>query len=341
MWRLVGQERAVALLRRGLEKGNIAHAYLITGAAHSGKMTLALELAQALNCPQDEPPCGECNSCRKIDQGKHADVQVVCLAADKESDNNHKEIGIEQVRQMQHAANLPPFEGRHKVFIIDDAELLSIEAANCLLKTLEEPQSKVVFVLLAGEGNAIPETVASRCQQIRLMPMAAADIEAALIERWGVEPGKAMLLSRLCRGRIGWALTAVENQELLEAHCQARQGIADLLFAGGEERFTYAAQMALRFGQQRSAVQDELSLWLELWRDMMLVKAGLGEAIINIDIQQELSRLAECFSLAEIRKFIDVVRQTVDRLRANANPRLALEVMLLDMPAGKREGVAG
>jgi DNA polymerase-3 subunit delta' len=257
------------------------------------------------------------------------------------NDNNHKEIGIEQVRQMQHAVNLPPFEGRYKVFIIDDAELLSIEAANCLLKTLEEPPGRVVFVLLAGQGQAVPETVTSRCQQIKLVPMAAAEIEAALVERWGAEPGKARLLSRLCRGRIGWALTAMESEELLEAHYQARQGIVDLLFAGGEARFAHAAQMAMRFGQQRSAVQDELGLWLELWRDMLLVKAGLGEAVINIDIQKDLTNWAGCFSLAELRGFIDVIRQTAERLRANANPRLALEVMLLDMPAGKRERVAG
>ena len=82
MWCLIGQERAVDLLRRSLERDSIAHAYLVTGAAHSGKMTLALQLAQALNCPEAEPPCGECASCQKIDQGKHADVQVIRLAAD-------------------------------------------------------------------------------------------------------------------------------------------------------------------------------------------------------------------------------------------------------------------
>jgi DNA polymerase-3 subunit delta' len=340
MWRLIGQERAVGLLRRGLEKGNIAHAYLVTGPAHSGKMTLALELARALNCLQEEFPCGECISCQKIDQAKHADVQVISLADDKE-DNNQKEIGIEQVRQLQHSANLPPFEGKYKVFIIEDAELLSTEAANCLLKTLEEPQSKVVFVLLAGEGQPILGTIASRCQQIKMAPMPAAEIEAAIIERWGVEVDKARLLSRLCCGRIGWAVTAIENDELLQTHYQVRQGIVDLMFVGGEARFAHAEQMALRFGKQRSVVYDELDLWLELWRDMLLVKAGLSQAVINIDIQNELNQWTDAFNLGEIRQFIDVIQQTVERLQANANSRLALEVMLLDMPTGKRQKIAG
>ena len=149
MWSVIGQTRAVSLLQRSLERGSLAHAYLFVGPAHVGKMTLALNLAQALNCAAAEPPCGQCLSCQKIASAKHADVQIVGLNRDGDSDEPRPraEISIDQIRQVQHSASLPPFEGRHKVFIIDGAELLSTEAANCLLKTLEEPVGKVIFLL--------------------------------------------------------------------------------------------------------------------------------------------------------------------------------------------------
>ena len=135
MWQVVGHRRAVSLLRRGLEKGTLAHAYLFTGPPRVGKMALALNLAQALNCEAAEPPCSRCPSCLKIASAKHADVQIIALtsAADADDAKTRAEISIDQIRQLQHSASLPPFEGRYKVFIIDGAELLSIGAANCLL----------------------------------------------------------------------------------------------------------------------------------------------------------------------------------------------------------------
>ncbi|HEX78942.1 MAG TPA: AAA family ATPase, partial [Dehalococcoidia bacterium] len=210
MWRVIGQERAVTMLQQSLEKGNMAHAYLFTGPRCVGKTTLALELAKALNCEADEPPCGECGSCRKIDRRQHADVQVIGLNSDNDANEEKQqtEISIERIRRLQHSASLPPFEGRCRVFIIDGAEFLSIEAANCLLKTLEEPEEKVVFVMLTAKRSFIPETVISRCQWLKLAPVSAWEIEKELNERWGVEPQKARLLARLCRGCIGWAISA-------------------------------------------------------------------------------------------------------------------------------------
>ncbi len=150
MWQIVGQSRALSLLQRSLEQGSMAHAYLLVGSPHVGKMTLALNLAQALNCQGAEPPCGQCDACQKIALGKHADVQVIGLntAGNSTEAGPTTEIGIDQIREMQHSSSLPPFEGRYKVFIIDRAELMSTEAANCLLKTLEEPASGVIFILL-------------------------------------------------------------------------------------------------------------------------------------------------------------------------------------------------
>ena len=340
MWQVVGHRRAVSLLRRGLEKGTLAHAYLFTGPPRVGKMALALNLAQALNCEAAEPPCGQCSSCLKIASAGHADVQIIALssAADVDDAKARTEIGIDQIRQLQHSASLPPFEGRHKVFIIDGAELLSVGAANCLLKTLEEPVGRVVFVLLAADSGSPPKTVISRCQQLELGPLPAGEVEAALVAKWDIEPARAKLLGRLCRGCFGWALSAALDDDLLSQYSERINGLLDIMNDDYEGRFTYAARLATQFSKNRGLVQDILGTWLEYWRDLLLVKVGLGQAITNLNLEAELADLAGRLSLAEVRAFISSIRLARQQLRQNANPRLVLEVLMLDMPkkAGNR-----
>jgi DNA polymerase-3 subunit delta' len=340
-WQMVGQSRAISLLQRSLKRGSIAHAYLVVGPPHVGKMTLAINLAQALNCEATEPPCGACPSCQKIDQGKHADVQIIGLASidDANGARSRTEISIDQIRQLQHSANLPPFEGRCKVFIIDRAELLSTEAANCFLKTLEEPVGQVVFVLLTTSSSLLPETVVSRCQRLELLPVAASEAETALVTRWGVEPQKARLLARLSHGCFGWALSAALGANLLTQYYGRRDRLLDIINSNREERFNYAAQLAIQFSQERDSVQEILALWLDFWRDLLLIKVAFSQAITNIDLEDTLTRWAGSFSPAEVRAFISSIQAAKEQLRQNANPRLVLEVLMLDMPRRKVEGV--
>jgi DNA polymerase-3 subunit delta' len=341
MWQIIGQPKAVSLLQRSLEKGSLAHAFLFTGPPHVGKMTLANNLAQAVNCKTNESPCGQCSSCQKIAHRKHADVQFISLitASEKDQSRSKTEISIDQIRQIHRSANLPPFEGIYKVFIIDGAEFLSSEAANCLLKTLEEPSEKVLFILLAKSNEKIPDTVISRCQKLELIPLSTNEVERELIDRWSVETQKARLLAKICKGCIGWAISASQDDELIRRFREERDSILDIVYYGYEERFTYAAQLAKQFVLRKSATIDVLNLWLDLWRDLMLIKIDFTEAIINIDIKEKLSQLTEVFDLSDIRRIMECIMQSIQNLNNNANPRLVLEVLMMDIPTRRGERV--
>ena len=334
MWQVVGQDRVVSLLQRSLEKESLAHAYLLIGPPHVGKMTLALNLAQALNCEAAERPCGECVSCQKIASANHADVQVIGLTRDENSTEAklRTEISIDQIRQMQHSASLPPFEGQYKVFIIEGAEFLSTEAANCLLKTLEEPADKIVFILLTTNDRLLPQTVVSRCQRLELSPLAATEVEAALNSRWGIEPEKAKLLARLSHGCLGWAFSAAFEDSLLQQRAEKLERLLEIIDADYEERFACASQLATQFTQNRGSVQEVLDLWLDWWRDLMLVEIGCRDIITNVDRLDTLVEMAKGYRLAQIKEFINSIRAAGEQLRQNANPRLVLEVLMLDMP---------
>src|SRR3990172_2946043 len=190
-WDLIGNEQAVAALRRALETGAVAHAYLFAGPVQAGKATLALKLAQALNCRGGSvtagavtyegahEPCGECDQ--------------------------RRDISVDQVREVERAVALNPFEGRSRVIIIDPAHALSREAQNAFLKTLEEPPPRVVFILVTDSESALLPTIRSRCRRLAFRPLPAAAVREALLAR-GVGQEQAELLARLARGRTGWAL---------------------------------------------------------------------------------------------------------------------------------------
>ena len=332
MWQITGHARAVDLLQHGLAAGRSTHAYLITGQEHIGKMTLALTLAQALNCLEKDVPCGVCPACVKIAAGNHADVRIIGLAADEEKEK--KSISTEQIQDMQHDANLPPFEGRHKVFIIDNADLLSLNAANRLLKTLEEPVKNVTFILLTVNEKLLPGTVVSRCQRLELMPVPVEEIKAGLGDR-GIALEKADLVARLSHGCPGWAFTAVQDESLLTVRHEELERLLEIVRGDIETRFAWVAQVAARFSQNRKAVYSLLDTWTDYWRDLMLVKLGCHVMITNIDRREEITRLAAGYDLESIRRFIASIEAAADQLRRNVNPRLVLEVLMIDIPQEK------
>jgi len=335
MWQVKGHKKALHFFRNGIEEGKVSHAYLLSGQPHIGKMTLAINLAQALNCQEKRSPCGNCQSCLRIAAFKHADIRVVSLKSDDDLKPFPRTmISKEQINRIRHETSLPPYEGRARVVIIDGAENMSLGAANAFLKTLEEPSDKVLFLLLAVDESRLPETITSRCQKVELLPVAAVEIEEELKSR-GASQEKAELLSRLSHGRIGWAITAAENESLIENRRRHIEEAISLINSDYEGRFGYVAKLARQFNKEREVVWDIIELWLDLWRDLMLLKMGLDEDIINIDIEEELLILSKEFRVDEIKKAMEDIIETERKLKLNANPQLALEVLMLNIPSKK------
>jgi DNA polymerase-3 subunit delta' len=325
MWQVIGQDKILSLLGYSLKTNAIAHAYLLVGPRHVGKGTLAINLAQALNCDGPDAPCGECRSCQRIREGKHADVTSSGL-------DSRTEIGIDDIRSLQRLANLPPYEGKYKVFIIDDAEYLSTEAANSLLKILEEPPPRVVWLLLAAEEEHVLPTIISRCQRLELKPVPSERVQKVLINSYNVDPDKAKLLTQLCHGCLGWALSALGDCDILEQRCQRIDRLVSLMTAGLEQRFAYAQELANQFSRDRRAGAEIIEMWLDWWRDLMLVKGGCQEAVINVDYSTVLEEQVRGLSLRDIKEFLANLGLLQQAISKNVNHRLALEWLMLNLP---------
>src|SRR5574340_671842 len=205
-WNIVGHEHAINTLRRALLAQRVRHAYLFTGPEHIGKTLLAQRFAQTLLCAGGEDPniapqnpCNTCLSCRKVMHGNHPDVHYIRRPPDKQF------ILIEQVRALQADAARKTMEGRRSVFIIDGMQDMNVQAANCLLKTLEEPEPDVVLLLTVTDPGLLLPTILSRVQQIPMHLLTSTQIKSALEERWRVAPDEATLIAALAAGRMGWA----------------------------------------------------------------------------------------------------------------------------------------
>ena len=331
-WRTLGQEHLLARLQPALEQGRESHAYLLTGPPHVGKLTLALEIAQAVNCTQGAgAPCGECTQCRRIAGRLHADVRVVDLEFTRtvSGRENATAISIDAIRELERSVNLNPFEGSRSVVIIDGAETMTVDAANALLKTLEEPPPAVLFLLLTDEEESLLSTIRSRCQTLQLLPMSRSQMIDQLSRNHGVAEEEADRLYRLSRGCLGWALQALAEPQLLDQRHADLERMRETVSAGLDAKFAYANEVASLFGSNRPAARELLSLWLRWWRDLLLIKEGAEQYLHNADHADALRAHAQTLTTAQVAAFIRRLLDTLAALDANASPRLALETLML------------
>ena len=334
-WGLIGNERAVAALERALGQGRAVHAYLFAGPARVGKHTLALKLAQALNCDGSEPPCDACQPCRRVAAGIHADVQTVTVEAAEAGregeEGQQKGIHVSQVREIERATSLKPFEGRSRVVIFDPADEMNAAAQNAFLKTLEEPPPQVAFVLVTAQEERLLPTVRSRCRRLELRLPSLSQVESALVER-GVEPERARLLARLSQGRIGWALEMAADGSRLALWQEKLQAACSLAMMGAAQRFELAERLANTFRHDREPVLGELEAWQEWWRDVLLVQWQAEEGVSNADMLAQLRQDASRHARAEVTAFVRALGAARRHLEENVQPRLVLEALLLQAP---------
>ncbi|MCX6022776.1 MAG: AAA family ATPase [Chloroflexi bacterium] len=345
LWGLAGHDAAVQQLARAHAAGALAHGYLIAGPAGVGKTTLAVRLAQMVNCAQPDAPCMTCRSCRRIEDGKHPDVMTMTLGQpdlgyDPERPNE-RSLSIDRVRALEHAAALRPYEGVHRVFIIQGAHQLGREAQNALLKTLEEPPPSVLLLLLTAEEDALLTTIMSRVQRLPLGLVGKSVIAAHLRERFGLAPDQADRLGRLAQGRIGWAVRAAQDPSLLEERTAKLAALLTLTGATVDERFVWAAARAGEFSKNRTSVAADLDMVLDLWHTLLLLKAVGAEEVSDDALLPAMRQAVARLDLAALTDGMAAIRRAVLNLERNANPRLALEVLMLELPRPEGAGAAG
>lgn len=324
-WGIVGHDWAVGSLQRAVEADTVSHAYLFTGPPGVGKTTLALRLAAALLCEREEVserPCGACRACRLVASGNHPDLHVVA------SEHVGANLKIDQVRDLTHRLTMTPVEGRRQVAVLRRFQEATPSAANALLKTLEEPPSDVVLVVLAREADLLLPTIVSRCQHIPLRPLPVRTVSRALTERWDARSEQAELLAHLSGGRLGWAVGKLADDEAMERRAARLDELSELVHASIIERFDYAEKLAY----DPVATQETLDLWIGWWRDVLLMASGSDAPLTNVDRQDQLRAHAQRFELSTIAGGIKALRSCLQKLQRNANRRLTLEVLMLDLP---------
>lgn len=323
MWPIIGHEWAVELLDRSIRTGKVSHAYLFVGPSQIGKTTLAKVFARALLCQGEDVPCASCRACRLVQVDRHPDVYLI--SPEKDS------IKIEEIRELQRAIALSPVEGSHRVCVVSRFDVATRSAANCLLKTLEEPPAKVILVLTADRLEPLLPTILSRCQVLGLRQVPTGQIAAALRAR-GLINQRAQLLAHLAHGRVGWAIEASQDEQLLDRRDLLLDGLKDLVEGGSAVRFAWAEQVS-REPDRVKHVLDVLSGW---WRDVLVLASGTDVPITNIDRKAELSKWATRYGVSAAQRALRNIRETAWQLEHNANRRLALEVLALEMPGSPR-----
>ena len=310
---ILGHARQVRILKSMLAGGKVPHAFLFAGISGIGKRMVAMGLVKALNCESGGADyCGECLQCRKIEKLLHPDVLLVGVRPDK------RDIIIEQIRDLQQEIIFKPLEGRKKAVIIDQAEKMNAPAANCLLKTLEEPPEDTVIILLAQAVSDMLPTVLSRCHQVRFSPLTDADL-GALLAREGI--ADAGLLVPLAQGSLERART------LAAADFPARRKkIAGRLGEGP------AAALKLADDLSSDDEQLELSLeFLESWyRDMLALQiGGPGARLYNGDLAGMVSEAAAAAGTEIVFEKLRKLRRLRTGAAFNPDMQLGLEAVLL------------
>ncbi len=340
---LVGQEHISKTLLHAIQANRIGHAYLFSGPRGTGKTSAAKILAKSLNCkngPTTEP-CGICESCKKIDAGSSMDVFEIDAASNR---------GIDEIRDIRETVKFAPASGRYKVYIIDEVHMLTTEAFNALLKTLEEPPSQVIFILATTEAHKVPATIQSRCQRYDFRRIAVEEIQARLQYvademKIGAEPEALMLIAIQADGGLRDALSILDQCASIEDGCVTAQRVRQILglvghqwifrlakaiFEGNMQEILEMLAGLLRDGKELRQVLVELSLHL---RGLMIYQAtgSMEQVGLYLESQEILDEQSKYWGQEELMQMIRRLHEAMNELKWSVQPRITVEVALLSL----------
>jgi DNA polymerase-3 subunit delta' len=331
-----GQERAVELLSAELAAGWVPHAHLFVGPGGVGRVKMARELAAVLLCPEQEGDrCGECRNCHAFQTGNHPDYFEIGVPEGRQSLPISLIRGGEKgERGVQDEAGLKPVLADQRVFVVRDAERMTMEAANCFLKTLEEPPGECYFILIASGLREIPDTIVSRCRLIKLSGLPAPEVEQQLRAQ-GIDGDDAWWLARRCWGSPGRA----REFNLREMPAINRKVIKALLRIGPRDNFQMtdwvqklADDQAGSSAERRDALQDLLECIAVFYRDLAVLRLEVDVEVFNHDMREPLEEFAARFALDEIIESADRAMEALENVGKNANQRLVLDDLFSNLP---------
>lgn len=326
-WGIFGNAAAVERLHRAIVRGP-RHAYLLSGIDFVGKSHLATAFARALLCERPPEPgeaCGSCSTCRRVAKGVHPDVTRFDLetqAARDESKSKNLTLNIATVREIGRLVSLRPVESQWRVVVVDDVETMQEPAQEAFLKTLEEPPSYVVILMLCTDAELLLPTLLSRCAVVPMVPPADSTVREALVAA-GADEARADKIAVASRGRVGLALRALDDDALME---QLRENVAaarQWVTADEYSRMVEAFRLADRYASERDVVFDRLAATQAAWRSMLLATTGAS------DLDDHGLRVDRVSDGVEALRAID---RCIRDLEGNVRPRAALETMVQAWP---------
>lgn len=334
-WNLMGHDWAVHLLGEHIRGGGVRHAYLFTGPAGVGKRTLAMRFAQALVCQNPPAPgeiCGLCRPCRMTLQQQFPDLTIV------QADTTGGELKVDAVRELQHTLSLTPYEADRRIAVLLRFQEANENAQNALLKTLEEAPGRSILLLTADTPENLLPTIVSRCELLRLRPLAVNELAGNLTDSLAIPQEDALSVAHISGGRPGIALNLQADSNL---NTNRRLWMDYLLTLLGEslgQRFDFVEkQVKLKNSNKeerdllRMRLREGFIFWQSLWRDVLLQSSGLGAEIANVDFRSQIEKLAAVVKASEAGEQINRLEITSSRL-GNANIQLLIESQVMTMP---------
>jgi DNA polymerase-3 subunit delta' len=340
----MGHEWAVDLLREHIRSGSVRHAYLFTGPAGVGKRTLAMRFAQALACKNPPAPgefCEECRPCKMTVQQQFPDLFIL------QAETIGGEMKVDTVREIQHTLSLTPYESDRRIAVLLRFQEANENAQNALLKTLEEAPGKSVLLLTADTAENLLPTIVSRCEQLRLRPLAVDALADRLMERLSIPQDEALSLARISGGRPGIALNLHADINLASNRKQWMDYLLELLGENLSQRFDFVEKQVRQKNSSkedrdllRMRLREGFIFWQSLWRDVLLRSSGLGGEIANVDYHAQIETISAVVNAAEAGEQINQLETASYRL-GSANIQLLIEALLMGLPAVKIGQIVG